>query len=101
MADEIFMDVPQMRDLAKQFVDMNGQLDGVVKAMEAQIAVLKAAAFTGMVGAEAYRQWLETMKPRVQRFSARCFNMSVDLKKITDAYEKGDTQGAAAFTTAE
>jgi len=99
MADEIFMDVPEMRNLVKQFTDMEEKLKETSKAMEAQIQALKVAAFMGAVGAEAYRQWLEVMKPRVDRFAQRCNSMSVQLGGITDAYEKGDTQGAAAFTT--
>jgi WXG100 family type VII secretion target len=98
MAEEIFMDVPEMRKVADQFTSMNESLSAVAKSMEAQIMVLRAAAMTGNVGAEAYRQWLESMKPRVERFAERCRVMNLQLKDITEAYEKGDMEGASAFT---
>jgi WXG100 family type VII secretion target len=100
MADEIFMDVPEMRKMAGKFTEMSESLKTVSKSMEAQLQVLRTAAFTGMVGAEAYRQWLEQMKPRVDRFAGRCSQMNAQLSIITDAYEKGDMQGAAAFAEA-
>jgi WXG100 family type VII secretion target len=101
MADEIFMDVPEMRKLAEKFSGMSDNLKAVAKSMEAQLLVLRTAAFTGMVGAEAYRQWLEQMKPRVERFADRCTVTKTSLGMITDAYEQGDMQGAAAFAATE
>ena len=44
MAEEVFMDIPQVENMGKSFKTFGEVLDGISKAMEAICASLKASA---------------------------------------------------------
>jgi uncharacterized protein YukE len=97
MTEEIFMDVPAVRNVATRFGEMGETLQGVNKAMEAAIAMLKASAFVGLFGNYAYAQYLEQLQPIVEDYANRCVEMSGDLQASAEAYERGDAAGATKF----
>jgi len=97
MTEEIFMDVPAVRNVATRFGEMGETLQGVNKAMEAAIAMLKASAFVGLFGSYAYAQYLEQLQPIVEDYANKCVEMSGDLQASAEAYERGDTAGATKF----
>jgi uncharacterized protein YukE len=97
MTEEIFMDVPAVRNVATRFGEMGETLQGVNKAMEAAIAMLKASAFVGLFGNYAYAQYLEQLQPIVEDYANKCVEMSGDLQASAEAYERGDAAGATKF----
>jgi len=97
MADEIFMDVKAVKDMAKKFTDMEGKLKETSKGLQAAISMLKASAFIGLIGNTAYAAYLEKLKPQIDKYAQKCSEMSHDLVLSAEAYERGDQQGAARF----
>lgn len=95
--EEIFMNVAAVKNMAAKFTDMNDKLEQASKSLQAAITVLKATAFIGMGGTAAYAAYLEKLKPQIDQYAARCEEMSQDLIKSAEAYERGDQQGAARF----
>jgi len=67
MAEEVYMDIPQVEKMAKGFGTFSDILKGVVKALEVAINLLRASAFVGLVGGAAVERYLSMVKPRVQK----------------------------------
>ena len=68
MAQEVYMDVPQVQKIADSFGKFGDTLKKVAKGLEAAIIILKASAFVGLVGNLAVASYLERIKPRVEKF---------------------------------
>ena len=56
MADEVFMDIPQVQKIGKDFSTFGDILDGVAKALQAIAMVLKATAWISFGATEALAQ---------------------------------------------
>jgi len=97
MAEDVYMDIPKVRDLSKKFGEIGQQLEQISKAMEMTIALLKTSAFMGNVGGAVQAQYLESVKPQVDGFGKKCAELGEDLEKSVKAYENGDALGATKF----
>jgi len=97
MAQEVFMDIPKVKDLSKKFGDIGQELEQISKGMEALIAVLKTSALFGNAGGIAQAQYLEKVKPTVDGFGKKCAELSTDLESAVRSYENGDALGATKF----
>lgn len=95
--DEVYIDVPVVRDMAKAFGTISEILQAVCKALEALIMILKATAFIGLVGGTALIQFLEMIKPHIEKMAEKCAELNTDLDASVDAYERGDQLGATRF----
>ncbi len=95
--EEVYMDVPAVRDMAKTFRTISDVLKAISKALEALHMILKATAFTGLVGGTAQIHFLEIIKPRIEQMVEKCAEMNMDLNASVDAYERGDQLGATRF----
>jgi hypothetical protein len=97
MADEVYMDIPAVRDMAKGFGNIGDVLDAVAKVLEGLLMVLKATAFIGLVGGYALIHFIEMVKPHIEEMAEKCQELMGDLNKSVDAYERGDALGATRF----
>ena len=97
MADEIFMDVPAVKEIANKFGGVGDQLKTTSNAIQAAILMLKASAFVGLVGSQAVVAYLENLKPQIDNYAAACSEMRTDLTASAEAYERGDAAGATRF----
>ena len=97
MADEVYMDVPAVRDMAKSFGNIGETLDAVNKVLEGLLTVLKTTAFIGLVGGYALIAFIEMIKPYIEQMAEKCRELMDDLNKSVDAYERGDALGATRF----
>lgn len=95
--DEVYMDVPAVRNIAKTFGTINDVLTTVVKVLEALITTLKATAFIGLVGGYAIAQFMEMIKPHIEEMAEKCEELNQDLGASVDAFERGDALGATKF----
>lgn len=95
--DEVYMDIPKVRDIAKGFGNLGELLEGVSKALQTLLMVLKTTAFIGLVGGFAVSNFIEMIKPHVDRMADKCHELDKDLHTSVDAYERGDEQGATRF----
>jgi uncharacterized protein YukE len=97
MADKVYMDVPAVRQIAKNFKQIGDTLENVVRVMEALVNILRGTAFVGLVGGLALAQFIESIKPQIQQMARKCQELFSDLNKSVDAYERGDALGATRF----
>ncbi|MCK6624504.1 MAG: hypothetical protein L6R45_04940 [Anaerolineae bacterium] len=97
MADEVYMDIPAVRDMAKGFGTIGEVLDAVAKVLEGLATLLKATAFIGLVGGYIVLQFIEMIKPHIEQMAEKCRELMQDLNKSVDAYERGDALGATRF----
>jgi hypothetical protein len=95
--DEVYMDVPAVRTIAKTFGTISEVLKTVVKVLEALITTLKTTAFVGLVGGYAIAQYLDSIKPHIEEMAEKCEELNTDLDASVDAFEKGDELGATRF----
>ena len=91
------MDIPAVRGIAKTCNDVGETLDTVNKTMETLVTVLRTTAFMGLVGGLALAQFIESIRPYIEKVSQECLEMSKDLGVSVDAFERGDQQGATRF----
>jgi uncharacterized protein YukE len=97
MSEEVYMDVPAVRGIAQRFGQMGETLQGVSKALQAAITVLKTSAFIGLFGSYALATYLEQIEPVITEYAEKCVEMNQDLDASATAYENGDRQGSTRF----
>ena len=97
MSEEVYMNIPAVRGIARSFGQMEDVLHAASRAMEAAIATLKTTAFVGLVGGYAVAAFLEQVQPVIDRYAARCNEMNNDLNASVTAYENGDARGSTRF----
>ena len=95
--DEVYMDIPAVRGMAKSFETISEVLSNVAKVLEALANVLKATAFIGLVGGYVVLQFIEMIKPHIEDMAEKCAELNGDLTASVDAYERGDALGATRF----
>lgn len=97
MAEEVFMDVPQVQKMAQNFDQFGEVLEAVSKVLEVTITVLRVTAFVGMVGGIAVERWLSQVKPRVDQMAKKMHELKQDLDGAVNHYQTGDESGSARF----
>lgn len=97
MADEVYMDIPAVRNMAKTFGNISEVLDAVNKVLEGLLMILRSTAFIGLVGGFAVMSFIEMVKPHIEQMAEKCQELMQDLNKSVDAYERGDALGATRF----
>lgn len=95
--DQVYMEVPAVRGMAKNFGTISDVLNGVDKALEVLSSLLKASAFVGLVGGAAVAQFIDGIRPDIHKMSQKCTELNSDLSASVDAFERGDEQGATRF----
>ncbi|MEZ4864325.1 MAG: type VII secretion target [Caldilineaceae bacterium] len=93
----VYMEVPAVRGMAKNFQTISDVLKAVSKALEAIANALKATAFIGLVGGYAVIHFIEVIKPQIDEMVEKTAELSKDLSAAADAYERGDALGATKF----
>jgi len=97
MADEVYMDIPQVQDMAKFFGQAEDVLQVFSRVMESLSATLKATAFIGLVGGYAVSAYLDGIKPKVDTAARKMGELNSDINAAVDAYQNGDAQGSTRF----
>jgi hypothetical protein len=95
--NEVYMDVPAVRNMAKNFGTISEVLTTVAKVLEALVLILKTTAFIGLVGGYAVAQFIDTIKPHIEEMARKCAELNKDLGASVDAFERGDALGATRF----
>lgn len=98
MANEVYMNVPVVRDMSKKLSDISDVLNTVAKTLEMISTALKASFFLGLVGAAAVAL-IDEVKPQIQTLSDQCSSLSKAVSSSVDAFERGDMDGANLFMT--
>jgi len=97
MAQEVYMDIPQVQKMAQTFGSFGDILHGVSQALQAAITILQVTAFIGLVGGTAVEAYLNMIKPRVDQLSNKMHELQGDITGAISNYETGDQSGSARF----
>jgi GTP1/Obg family GTP-binding protein len=97
MADEVFMDIPQVEKMSKDFQTFGDVLDAVAKTLEALSMVLKATAWISLGATSAAAAFVDRIKPNVQKAAAKMKELSGDIQSAIRAYRDGDLSGSKRF----
>lgn len=97
MADQVYINVPAVRDMAKKFGEISDVLTNVAKAMEMLSNTLKTIAFIGLIGVAALANVIDRIKPYIEQMAEKCAELDKDLNTSVDAYERADELGATRF----
>lgn len=95
--DQVMMEVPAVRKMAERFGQISEVLNNVAKMLDMLLNLLKSTAFIGEVGGAAVIQFLEVVKPQIEKMAQKCAELDKDLGASVDAYERGDQMGATRF----
>jgi hypothetical protein len=95
--DEVYMDIPAVRNTAGTLGTIGDVLRAVARALQVLVQTLRATAFVGLVGGFALAQTIDTVRPHIERVSEKCLELQRDVNASVDAYERGDAQGATRF----
>jgi hypothetical protein len=97
MTDEIYMDIPAVRQMAKTFGQLGDILEAVNKVLEGLSMTLKTTAFMGLVGGLAVAFFIDRIRPQIEDLAEKCHELNTDLDASVTAYENGDAVGATRF----
>ena len=95
--NEVFMDIPQVQNMAKNFKQFGEVLDGIAKVMEAIVASLKASAWLSLGATYAAAQYIDRIQKNVKTAANKMRELSSDLESAIRAYRDGDFSGSRRF----
>jgi uncharacterized protein YukE len=95
--NEVYMDVPAVRGLAKNFGSIAEVLNTVSKILESLMLILNTTAFIGAVGGAAVANYIDAIKPHIDRVAAKCDELMEDINAAATAFENGDLDGERLF----
>ena len=94
---QVYMNIPEVRNISKNLGTVSEVLTNVARVMDVLITTLKTTAFIGLVGGYAVAQFLEMIKPQIEKMAEKCAELSKDVDASATAYENGDAEGATRF----
>jgi hypothetical protein len=97
MAEQIFMDIPAVKNFSSMFGGISDTLQGVSKTLENLSNILKTTAFIGNVGGAALAQMIDSINPYIKQVSDKCAEEKKDVMDSVLAFERGDQAGATRF----
>lgn len=97
MADEVFMDIPQVEKMSKSFDTFGDILDAVAKTLQALSVVLKATALISLGGTAAAAAFIDRILPNVKRAASKMKELADDIQSAIKAYRDGDYSGSRRF----
>jgi type II secretory pathway component PulF len=97
MAQEVFMDIPQVEKMSKTFEGFGDTLDVVAKTLEALSMLLKATAWLSLGSTAALAAFIDRILPNVKRAAAKMKEISGDIVGAIKAYRDGDMTGSRRF----
>jgi hypothetical protein len=97
MANEVYMDIPAVKNMANTLGKVADVLKAVAKTLEALANILKSTAFIGLVGGGAVLAVIEMIKPYIKKMADKAAELKKDVLESVMAYERGDAQGATRF----
>ncbi|MCX6080282.1 MAG: hypothetical protein NTW32_12175 [Chloroflexi bacterium] len=97
MADEVYMDIPQVEKMSKDFQTFGDVLEAVNKTLEALSMLMKATAWISFGATTAISTYIDRIRPNVKRSADKMKELSNDLMSAIRAYRDGDLSGSKHF----
>ena len=97
MAQEVFMDIPQVEKMSKTFDGFGDTLDAVAKTLEALSLLLKATAWLSLGSTAAMAAFIDRILPNIKNSAAKMKEIASDVMSAIKAYRDGDMTGSRRF----
>lgn len=97
MAQEVYMDIPEVEKMSKTFDGFGDTLDAVAKTLEAISTILKATAWLSLGSTAAVATFIDRILPNVKRAAAKMKEVAGDIMSAIKAYRDGDMTGSRRF----
>lgn len=97
MADEVYMDIPQVEKISKDFGTFGEVLEAVNKTLEALSMLMKATAWISFGATTAIATFIDRIRPNVKRAADKMKELSNDIQSAIHAYRDGDLSGSKHF----
>lgn len=88
MQQEVYMAPDRVRMISRAFTGFSTILKAVNTTLEAQMMILKASAFCGLVGAAAVERHIAAIQPEVERLAAKCQELGEDVENSVKKWEQ-------------
>lgn len=97
MAEEVYMDIPQVENMSKSFDTFGEILEAVSKALQAISTMLKVSAFVSLGATAAASAFIDRIQPRIKAAGQKMQELSGDLDGAIRSYRDGDQSGSQRF----
>lgn len=97
MATEVYMDIPQVQNMANRFKQFGDVLDGIAKVMEGLLTALRISAWLSLGATVAAERYVERVQKAVKRAAEKMRELHNDLESAIKAYRDGDYSGSKRF----
>ncbi len=97
MAEEVYMDIPQVEKISKDFQTFGDVLEAVNKTLEALSMLMKATAWISLGATEAIAAYIDRIRPNVKKAADKMKELSADISSAIRAYRDGDISGSKHF----
>jgi hypothetical protein len=95
--DEVFMDIPQVENMAKAFNTFSEILQAAATALNAISISLKAAAWLSLGASYAAAMYIDRIQPNVKKAGEKMKEINGDILSAVHAYRDGDLTGSNRF----
>jgi hypothetical protein len=82
----VFMYPDRVRTIGKGLETVASALKVISAVLYAQMMILKATAFIGLVGGLVVERYIATIQQQVDQYAKRCHELSVDVNSAVDRY---------------
>ncbi len=97
MAEEVYMDIPRVEQMSKNFQTFGSVLEGVSKALLAISMAMKATAWLSLGATAAVAAYADRIRPNVDKAAQKMHELSRDITSAIKAYRDGDRSGSTRF----
>ena len=97
MANEVFMNIPEVETLSAQFKSYSEILKVCARMLEAASNTLKFTAWMSLGAGAAAAAFIDRIKPNFDRAAEKMEELSEDLLSAIRMYRDGDTDGSRRF----
>jgi hypothetical protein len=97
MAEEVFMDIPEVEKVSSSFGTFADILQGIGVALKALSITLHATAWLSLGASEAQAQFIDRILPNIENAQKKMEELSGDISSAIQMYQTGDTDGSRRF----
>ncbi len=97
MTAEVSIDYDAVNAMAESFRSSADSLQSIDRALDTAAAVLRTAALTGLVGQDLLDQFVNEIRPQIERIASLCMELHDDLLGAIASLRDGDLSGSQRF----
>jgi len=97
MAEEVYMDIPQVQTMAQNFGTYGEVLQQVSKAVAAALILLTVSGLVSIPIVGEIEAALGILKPRIDNMAQKLIELRGDIGSAINNYQTGDVTGSSHF----